>query len=245
MLAPGLLEGGEEGVRSAKEQHLGPESVAAGEHAQVLLDDGLDQGEHEVARRYSLLLEAVHVGLGEDAALARHRVALAVDITQLAHLGALQLELGGNAVDDGAGAAGALVVHGGQLALAAGALVLQPDDDLGVLAPQLDDRAHIRVEGLGRQGDGVDLLHKAGADEGGERSDGRCAAACGEDAEAIGRKRESIPNGLEELEDLGCLPRLVELIVGPERFPASRLHDHHLDGGRSHIEADDQPVGET
>ena len=44
-----------------------------------------------------------------------------------------------------------------------GLLVLLEHDDLGVLPAELDDRAHVGVQVLDREGDGVDLLDELAA----------------------------------------------------------------------------------
>ena len=55
--------------------------------------------------------------------------------------------------------------------LPAGLLVcFLEDDDLGVLAAELDHRADVGVQRLDRQRDGVDLLHELGADVRRERA---------------------------------------------------------------------------
>ena len=141
-----------------------PQRVAARQHRQVLPDDRLEQRRHQLVRRHAHLLQAVDVGLGEHAALAGHRVQLEAVVAHVAELLGGDPQLGVDLVDDRAGAAGALVVHRRDLLLPAGLRVFLEDDDLGVLAAQLDDRADLRVELLDRQRDGVDLLDELGAD---------------------------------------------------------------------------------
>ena len=52
----------------------------------------------------------------------------------------------------------------GHLLLAAGLGVFLEDDDLGVLAAELDHRAALGVQLLDRQRDRVDFLHELGAE---------------------------------------------------------------------------------
>ena len=85
--------------------------MAAREHGQVLKHDGIEQRSHELIRRNALLLQAVDVGLGEDAALAGHRMQLDAVVALVAEFRRGNLQLGVDLVDDRAGAAGALVVH--------------------------------------------------------------------------------------------------------------------------------------
>ena len=63
---------------------------------------------------------------------------------------------GGHLVDEGAGTAGAGAVH----PLLQGAA---EEDDLGVLAPQLNHGVRVRDVGIHRGGGGVDLLDKVNA----------------------------------------------------------------------------------
>ena len=71
---PGVAHCGDERVRPAQEEDPGAERVPAREDGEVLLDDRLEEGGHQLRRGDALLLEAVDVRLGEDAALAGHGV---------------------------------------------------------------------------------------------------------------------------------------------------------------------------
>ena len=79
-------------------------------------------------------------------------------VPHLAKLICGNADLGVDLVNDSACAAGALVIHGRDLFLASGFRVLLEDDDLGVLAAQLDDRAALGVKVLDRKRDSVYLL---------------------------------------------------------------------------------------
>ncbi len=241
MSPPGLLQGGQKRVGPSQEQDPRAQRVAASQDAKVLLYDGLQERKHQLMGRNPLLLQAVHVRFREDAALPRHRVQDGVLVAELCQLQAGELQLVGDAVNDGARAAGALVVHGRKLAAAARAAVLQPDDDLRVLAAQLDDRTDVRVEGFRRQGDGVHLLDEAGADV---RGDGASTAARREDVDAFGWQGKPLLYGGEQLQCLFRLAGLVELVVGPEGLGRPALQHYCLDRGGAHVKTNDEPPGE-
>ena len=132
-------------VGAAQQQHHGLQRVAARQHGEILHDDGFEQRGHQLIGRHAHFLQAVDIGLGEHAALAGHGMQLDALVAHLAELFGGNAQLGVDLVDDRAGAAGALVVHRRNLLLAAGLRVLLEDDDLGVLAAQLDHRAALRV----------------------------------------------------------------------------------------------------
>ena len=144
--------------------------VSAGQHRQILQHDGVEQGSHQLIRRDALLLQAVDVGLGEDAALAGDGMQLDADVALVAQFCGGNLQLGVDLVDDGARAAGALVVHRRNFLLAAGVLVFLEDDDLRILSAELDDRVHFRMQLLDGQRHGRDFLHELGADQVGQRA---------------------------------------------------------------------------
>ena len=160
---PRLAQRGNERVRPPDQQHAWRQGAPAREHAEVLQDDGVEQRGHQLLGPDAALLEAVDVGLGEHAALAGDRVHLEADVGEGAERVGQDLQLGGDLVDDRAGAAGALVVHRHRLARPPLALLLE-DDDLGVLAAQFDDRADVGVAPFDGQRDGSHFLDVVGAD---------------------------------------------------------------------------------
>ena len=128
---------------------------------------------------------------------------LDADIAHLAKLVGGDVQLGVDLVDDGAGAAGALVVHRRDLLLAAGVGIFLEDDDLGVLAAQFDDRAALGVELLDRERHGVDFLHELGADQ---RGNAAATAAGNENAAVAADDADFLFHALEEFENFsGCL----------------------------------------
>ena len=120
--------------------------------------------------------------------------------------------------------------------LLAGLLVLLEDDDLRVLAAELDDRADVGVQLLDRERDGVDLLHELRA----ERLAQRARARAGhEQADLLARDvSERLPDAHQELEHAVGLLRVVALVVVPEDLLALRIDDARLDGRRADVEPD-------
>src|SRR5208337_2167375 len=116
---PGLLHAADETVWASKKQDVWAQGVAASQYSEVLENDGIEQGRHQLIGWDALLLEAVYIGFGEDAALAGHGVQLDSGVALVAKLCGRDLKLGVDLVDDGARTAGALVVHRRDLFLAA------------------------------------------------------------------------------------------------------------------------------
>ena len=188
---------------------------------EVLHDDGFEQRRHQLVGRDAHLLQAVDIGLGEHAALAGDGMQLDPLVAHLAELLGGDAELGVDLVDDRAGAARALVVHRRDLLLAARLRVRLEDDDLGVLAAQLDDRAAFRVQLLDGERDGVDFLDELRAQE---LRHPVAARAGDEHPRPLGR--EAFDLGLEALAELQHLLRLlgvVTLVVLPEDLVGSGI----------------------
>ncbi len=180
-------------------------------------------------------LQAVDVGLGEDAALAGHGMQLDADVALVAKLCGGNLQLGVDLVDDRARTAGALVVHRRNLLLAAGVLVFLEDDDLGVLAAEFDDGVDFGVELLDRERNRSDFLHELCADQIGQRA---ATGAGDEDAAIVRSDADFILHALEEFEQLFRLLGLVALIVLPDHLVGFGLNHDGLNGGRADVHAD-------
>ena len=159
-LPPALLKERQERVRSAEQQHLVAERIAAGENREVLHDDRVGQRTHDLVRGDARLHEIDDVGLGEHAALGCDVMKLLVIEVQVQCLFGGHADFDHALVDRGARARRALVVHRRDRGLVARLLVLFEDDDLRVLAAELDDGPGIGVQCLDRQGDGVHLLNE-------------------------------------------------------------------------------------
>ena len=104
------------GVRPADEQHARRQGVPRESTIRFCRTMASKSEAISSSAGDARLLEAVDVGLGEHAALAGDRVHLEADVGECAERLGRDLELGGDLVDDHAGAAGALVVHRHRLA---------------------------------------------------------------------------------------------------------------------------------
>ena len=91
-------------------------------------------------------MQAVDVGLGKNAAFAGNRMELHAVVAHLRQFLGRNAQLGVDLIDYRPGPPGAFVVHAGKLLLLAGLRVFLEDDDLGILAAQLNDRAALRIE---------------------------------------------------------------------------------------------------
>ena len=129
---------------TAQQQNVRKQRVAAGQHLQILEHEGFEQRSHQFFGRDSLLLQAVDIGFGKYAAFAGDRVQADSGIAQLAQVFERNPQLGADFVDDGAGAAGALVVHGRDFFDAAGLGIFSQDDDLWRPARRFRRRKRLR-----------------------------------------------------------------------------------------------------
>ena len=210
---PGFAHAADEAVRAAQQQHVGAQSVAARQHAQILQDDGLEEGGHQFVRGRAGFLQAIDVGLSKNAALAGNLMQLDAVISLVGKLGCGNLELRVDLVDDRARSARALVVHRRNLLFSSRLLIVFEDDDLRILASQLDDGIHLGVQLLDRQRHSVHFLHEFGADHLGQRA---AAGAGDEDPRRLRRHARFRFHPLQELKHLFRLACLVALIILPE-----------------------------
>ena len=185
--------------------------------------------------RNALLLQAVDIGFGEHAALPCHRVQLDSGVALIAKVLGRDLHLGVDLVDDCARAAGALVIHGGNLLLAPGVLVLFEDDDLGVLTAQFDHRIDFGMQLFDRQRDRGNFLNKLGANQIGQRASARTRD---KDAAVVRRNADLVLHALEEFQQLLRLLGLVPLIVLPDHLVGIVGDDDRLHRGGAHVHAD-------
>ena len=190
---------------------------------------------HQLVRRDTLLLQAVDVGLGEDAALAGDRMQLDAGVALVAKFRGGNLQLGIDLVDDGARTSGALVVHRRNLLLAASVLVFLEDDDLGILAAQLDDGVHFRMQLLDRQRHGRHFLHELRAHQIGQRA---AARSGDEDAAIVRSDADFILHALEELEQLLGLLGLMALVVLPDHLVGFGFDHNRFYSSGTNVHAD-------
>src|SRR6266849_6560088 len=207
--------------------------MAAGEYRKILQHDGLEQRRHQLVGRGPFFLQAVDVGLGKDPALAGYLVQLDAVIAVVAQINGGDFELGVDLVDDCAGAARAFVVHRRDLFLAAAIRVVFEDDDLGVLAAQLDHRVDFRMHLLDGQRYGGHLLHEFAADHGGDsaasRAGDKYAAILGADA------RFGF-DPAQKLQRLFRLLGLMPLIILPDHLVALTPDHNCLDRRRADVQ---------
>ena len=223
-------------IGAAQQEHHGLQRVAARQHREVLHHDGFEQRSHQLVGRHPHLLKPVDIGLGENAALAGHGVQLHPVVAHLAKLLGGDAELGVDLVDHRPRASRALIVHGRQLLLAARLGIFLEDDDLGVLPAELDHAAAFRVQLLHRERNRVDLLHELRPEK-----LGHPVAARTRDKNARGGRLETFDFGLEALQELQHLLRLlgiVALVIGPHHPVARRIHHHGLHRRGADIHAD-------
>ncbi len=235
VLLPRFLHAADETVRTAQQQHVRTQCVAAREDREILQNDGIEQRSHQLIGRNALLLQPVDVGLGKDAALAGHGMQLDAGIALVAELVGGNLQLGIDLVDDRARAAGALVVHRRNLLLASGVLVFFEDDDLGVLAAKFDHRVHFRMHLLDCERDRRYFLHKLCAHQVGQRA---AARAGDEDAAIVRSDADLVLHALEEFQQLLRLLGLVALVVLPDHLVGFGFNDYGLHRGRADVHAD-------
>ena len=213
----------------------GTQGVPAGEHREVLQNDGVEQGRHQLIGRDTLLLQAVDIGFRKDAAFACDRMQLDAGVALVAEFFGGNLELRVDLVDDGARASRAFVVHRRDFFLAAGVPVFLEDDDLGILPAQFNDRVHFGVQLFDRQRDCGDFLHKLRADQVGQRASAR---AGDEDAAVVRSNADFLLHALEEFQQLLRLLGFVTLVVLPDDLVGFGVDNDRLHRRRANIHAD-------
>ena len=82
-MLPRLAHSAQKGVGSAEQKNMWQKCMAAREHGQILQNDGIEERGHQLVGRKTLLLQAVDVGLGKDAALARYGMDAHASIGQM------------------------------------------------------------------------------------------------------------------------------------------------------------------
>ena len=231
---PGLAHTAYEAIWTSEQQHMRPQSMSAGKNAQVLQNDGFKKGSHQLVRRSSHFLQTIDVGFREHAAFACNLVQLDSVIALIAQFEGRNFQLGIDLVDDGARAAGALVIHRGNLLLAPSLLVIFEDNDLGILATELNNGIHLRVQFFHRQGDGCYLLNKFRAD----LVRNRAAIRAGhKHARVMAVDVRFRFHPLQEFQGLLRLLGFMPLIVLPEHLVGRRLDHDGLDRGRTHVKS--------
>ena len=233
-LTPAVLKEFEVGVWSAEQDDAVLQRVATRKHGEVLHHDGIGERAEDLARGDAGFDEVDDVGLGKDTTLRGDGMQLGVVPGHAADVTRIEAEFDEAFVDGGAGAGGAFVIHRGDGAFGAVFAAGFVDDDLRVLAAELDDAACFRMEAIHGHGDRIDLLHKLRT----ERLRERLRAGTGhEDARDA---RKGCGGYFELLHDFLRLLRLVALIVGPEDALRLRIDEHGFDRGGADIHTEDE-----
>ena len=141
---------------TTQEDDLALQLTALGQAGHRLVHDRLEDGGGHVLLAPALVQDGLDIALGEHAAAGGDGIDLLMLQGQLIQLINGHIHQRGHLVDKGAGAAGAGAVH---------ALLQRAaeEDDLGVLAAQLDNGVGIRYVLVHSGGGGVHLLHKVQA----------------------------------------------------------------------------------
>ena len=150
----GVFELGQKVQGAAQEGHMAPDGLAAGQTADGLVDDRLEDGGGQVLLGGALIDQGLNIGLGKDAAAGRDRVQGPVAAGILIEPRRVCLQEAGHLVDEGARAAGTDPVH----ALLDTAVF--KIYDLGVLTAQFDRHIGLGRDPLQSRGDSHDLLDK-------------------------------------------------------------------------------------
>ena len=217
---------GEEGQRPAQVHHLALNLPALGQARDGLIHHGGEDALGDVVFLGALVQKRLDVGLGEHPAPGGNAVrALALPGNGVQLLGG-DGEQRGHLVDEGPGAAGAGAVHAhlhraGQ------------EQDLGVLAPQLDDHVGVGDVLFHSGAGGVDLLHKGDVQvlrQAHARRTGHAQAGplcLGELLLDAGKHARGLLGNLGEVPFILLIDGLVLPII-----------DHTFQGGGAHVQTD-------
>ena len=217
-----LPQAHEEVEGAAQEDDLALELPALGQAGHGLVHHGLEDGGGHVLLVGALVEQGLDIGLGKDAAAGGNGVELLMLEGEPVQLVDGHVHEGGHLVDEGAGAAGAGAVH----ALLQSAA---EEDDLGVLAAQLNDGVGFGYVAVHGGGGGVDLLDEVDASRLGHPQTGRAG-----DGQADRFAREHVRDLMQGL--AGPLPGLgIVPLVGAEQKLVVFIQHHDLDSGGADV----------
>jgi hypothetical protein len=229
---PRFLKPVEEQVRPAQQQDVGKRRVPLGEGGQVLVDHRLEQAGDDLLDGDAGVHQGVGVALGEDAALGGDRVD-GVSCESHPRQIVRHSQLAGGLLHERAGTAGACALHEHLLATAVHRV---PEEQrLHILAADLADEVHRRVEALHRRCHRHHLLHRPGADVVGHRA---CAGTGGQHTVPSGGEAVLFLQPGQEFQHLVRLLRAVPLVLLRHRGAVLRAQDV-LARGAAHVEAED------
>ena len=210
----------------AQEEDLPPDAPPLGQSGDGLVDHGLVDACGHVGVVGPLIQEGLDVRLGKDAAPGGDGVEPGALEAQLVQLVGGDVQQHGHLIDKGPGAPGAGAVH----ALVDAAV---EEDDLGVLAPQLDDGGGVRLHAPDHFAGGEDLLDEGHPGALRQSQSGGPGDGGGEGA---------LPHhagGLDQ-ELQGLLPDLGEVALVFFKTNGPVLDDDDLGGGGADVDAQGQ-----
>ena len=220
----GAAAGGEEGEGAAQVEDVPPEFPALGQARHGLVHHGVEDAGGDVLLPGPLVQERLHVALGENSAAGGDGVELFVFLRQVVQFLKAHLHQGGHLVDEGPGASGAGAVHPHLEAPG-------EEEDLGVLASQLDDGVRLRPEAPDGDALGIDLL-----DEGEAQLLCQAHPGAAGEGELHGLPRIAVQESRQQLPQVFRHPGEVPQVFGIEQL--SRLVQHGaLEGGGAHVDA--------
>ena len=141
------------GQRAAEIDHFSLDFPTLGKAGHRLVDHGVQNAQGDVIFLGPLIQQGLNVGFREHAAAGSDAVGALAGFRDLIELVRGNVQKGGHLVDEGPGAAGAGAVHA-HLHRAG------KEQDLRVLASQLDHHVRLRQIGLYGGAGGVNLLHE-------------------------------------------------------------------------------------
>ena len=142
-----------EGQRPAQVQDVALDGAALGQARDGLVDHCLIDGRCDVTGLCALVDQRLDVAFGKHAAAAGDGVGAGSLLGRPVHLVRAHLQQGGHLVDESTRAAGAAAVH-------ADLGAVRQEQDLGILAAQLNDAVGAGHQTVGGHAGREDLLHK-------------------------------------------------------------------------------------
>ena len=216
----------EESQRPAQVHHVAGDLAPLREARDGLPGHGLEYAAGNVLLLRALVQQGLDVGFGENAAAGRDGVAALVVLRQRLQLLHGHVHQRGHLVDERAGAAGAGAVHAHLQAARA-----RQEQDLGVLAAQLNGRVGLGHQLAQRHAGGVNLLQKVDIQFLGQAHAGGAGDAHFKTLPRI-LLRDGVQQHLAEHGDLRAVPLIAA------KYDLPRVVEHHgLDGGRADVQS--------
>ena len=218
------LQLGKEMQRSAQERDVSADRLTAGQTADRLVYDRLENGGGEVFLRRAFIDQRLDIRLREHAAASGDGIDGLVVFGILIQAGSVRLQKRGHLIDERAGTAGADTVHA--LVDAAGKV-----NDLRVLAAELDRNVGLRCVILQCSGDRHDFLEERNVQMCGDRETAGSRNDRGEDHVVADQALRVMDQFGERLLNVGKMPP----VVGKDDFSV-RIQNHDLNGRGSDID---------